>query len=423
MLVCALPAAALAGGQGDPLRDRQWNLDLIRIDPARATATGSGAVVAVVDTGVQAGHPDLSGQVLEGKDFVDSGPPDDENGHGTHVAGIVAAKTGNGEGVASVAPGSKVLPVRVLDDEGGGSSSDVADGIDYAVDAGASVITLSLSAEIPLPALGFGGAISDSIRRALDRGVVVVMAAGNTGLPLCEQDTIEGRILCVGAVDRNGSRASYSSHGSGLSLVAPGGSGFDEPGENVLSTYRSSSYEEIAGTSMAAPHVAGVAAMLVELGLRGQEATARILATARDAGPPGRDGAYGAGILDAQAAVAGLSRPSDATPPPAPTPPAARASARVPRAASIRSVLRSGLAVRCRGTRDGRCTATMTRRRRVLARGSRRAGASALTVRVRPTRSGRRVLRSALRRRSRFTVLVTVRPPGGAAVRRRVRLR
>src|SRR3954447_22064032 len=115
-ILLALVAAAPAGA-ADPLRARQWNLDLIEADAAHATSTGAGATVAIIDSGIQADHPDLAGRIGPGYDAVDGdGTPQDRHGHGTHVAGIVGAASGNGVGVESVAPGAALMPVRVLDD-------------------------------------------------------------------------------------------------------------------------------------------------------------------------------------------------------------------------------------------------------------------------------------------------------------------
>ena len=133
-----------------------------------------------------------------------------------------------------------------------------------------------------------GDAFDAAVHRALAAGIVVVAAAGNNGVPVCEQPAAGDGLLCVGAVDKRKQRSFFSSFGSGLGLVAPGGSGSRAmPGEDVLSTYKGSGYEALAGTSQAAPHVSGVAALLVARGVRGQAAVKRILATATDLGAPG----------------------------------------------------------------------------------------------------------------------------------------
>src|SRR5918996_5146450 len=201
LLLLLAPAAALAAN--DPRRAEQWNLDLVESDAAHATSTGAGAVVAVIDTGVAAGHPDLAGQVLPGHDFVqDDGTPQDGNGHGSHVSGIAIAATGNAVGISSVAPGARVMPLRVLGDDGSGTSEDVAAGIDWARTHGAHVINLSLGSEIPIIGATGGDDIDAAIRRALAAGLVVVAAAGNNGVPVCEQPAASEGLLCVGAVDK-----------------------------------------------------------------------------------------------------------------------------------------------------------------------------------------------------------------------------
>jgi len=176
LLACLVVAAP--AGAADPLRSRQWGLTMVNADAARATSTGAGATVAVIDSGAALGHPDLQGRLIAGPDFVDGdNTPSDGNGHGTHVAGIIAANTGNNVGVESVAPGAKVLVIRVLDDSGAGSQDNVAAGIDWATNHGADVINLSLGPDVPL--VGTSTNFDAAISRALDRGVVVVAAAGN----------------------------------------------------------------------------------------------------------------------------------------------------------------------------------------------------------------------------------------------------
>jgi hypothetical protein len=279
------------------------------------------------------------------------------------------------------------------------------------------VINLSLGGSIPL----LGGSDPDvdaALDRALDRGIVVVAAAGNNGLPLCEQPSGEGRLLCVGAVDKRGNRALFSNFGSGLGIVAPGGSGLPGQEEDILSTYNDGGYEEIAGTSLATPFVAGVAALLVSEGIRGQFAVQRILATAHDAGPVGPDSEYGAGIVDAAGAVAGLggagggsgssgSQPSGA-PPGSGASSAARVS--VPHRIGRARLLRHGLPVRCVAAGDGRCSATARMRRTIVANGARRVTlGTPVVVHVGLTSSGRRIV--AHRHRS-LRLLLAISGPG-----------
>ena len=424
---CAIPAAEAAAAN-DPLRAQQYGLDIVESDQAHAITTGRGAVVAVIDSGVRASHQDLQGRLLPGFDFVDNdndpNVPASADGHGTHVLGIAAANEGNGVGVSSVAPGAMYIPVRVLGDDGSGSSDDVAKGIDFAVARGADVINLSLGDQTG--AIASSPEFSNAIDRALDAGRIVVAAAGNSGLPVCEQPSGQGRLLCVGSVDENRQRSFFSSFagaesfGSSLGITAPGGSAL--LGRDIISTFNESdaSYTELAGTSQAAPHVAGVAALVVSKGLRGQAAVQRILATASDAGPSGPDPEYGAGIVNARRAVTGLgsgqagggSGGSSTS-----------VSVSVRRKQRIRTVLRRGIRVRCRASGAGRCRVAASVRKRRVASGSKRlrAGRSAV-VTARLNRRGRRVARRALRARRRVAVRLRVTLPGAPPQRRRVTL-
>jgi subtilisin family serine protease len=420
LFVLLAPVAALAAN--DPRRPEQWNLDLIESDAAHATATGTGAVIAVVDTGVAAGHPDLAGQILPGHDFVeDDGTPQDGNGHGSHVSGIAIAATGNGIGISSVAPGARLLPVRVLADDGSGTSEDVAAGIDWARTHGASVINLSLGSEIPVLGAMGGDEIDAAIRRALGAGIVVVAASGNNGVAVCEQPAASDGLLCVGAVDKRKQRSFFSSFGQGLGLVAPGGSGLPITGEDVLSTVPPDGYEEIAGTSQAAPHVSGVAALLVGKGLTGQAAVKRILDTATDLGPAGEDAEYGHGLVNARAAVAGLGSGSGSGSGGGPS--GGSGGRRVKPFVHVKRrqfALRHGARVRLRAATAGKARVRVRSHGHRIARKVRTVPAGrARTVVARLNRRGRRMAR----RRGALRAKVLVRLPGESRDRvRRIRI-
>jgi subtilisin family serine protease len=339
ILITALSGATVAqAAPNDPLYSKQWGPQQVRAEQAWARSRGTGVVIAIVDSGVDLDHPDLGTKMLTGKTFLDCGKAGCGNGdwqsgpkdrrklaspHGTHVAGIAAAVTGNGKGIAGVAPDAKLLPVKVLDEDGG-SFEDIALGIRYAADRGAKVINLSLGALPGVQALTFTGVITDvteAIAYANGKGAVVVAAAGNEAAPLCDTPGFDPGALCVAATDRREAHSFYSNFGVNpelLAVSAPGGSGLPLCGEDIVSTVpagagatycgypRSKDYDEYAGTSMATPHVAGVAALLVAQG-RSRDATlSAITSTARNPGTNVRgvyDPVFGYGIVDAAAAV------------------------------------------------------------------------------------------------------------------------
>lgn len=327
---CTVPTYSYDGGgapgsgaANDPLFASQWGLDQINAPEAWARgATGTGTVIAVVDTGVDLEHPDLRSKLVPGFDFVagkkDCPPgPQDENGHGTHVAGIAAAVTDNGIGVAGTAPDARIMPIRVLDAEGSGSLDDVAAGIRYAADHGADVINLSLG-ELPIVGqlTALNQDIEDAVQHAWSKGSLVVAAAGNESYPLCSYPAFANHAVCVGATDSRGLPSYYSNFPNNqqtMGVRAPGGVGsvFCEHDEDIWSTLWPGSdydscgdiagYETLAGTSMASPFVAGLAAMLYGQGLSNAEIVERLKQTSSNGGV--YDPVYGYGIVDADAAT------------------------------------------------------------------------------------------------------------------------
>ncbi len=291
---------SIADTGGDPLRPQQWALDALQIESAWSASTGVDVDIAVVDSGVSGDHPDLAPRVCSGVAFLASDGvarlgqgATDGNGHGTHVAGIAAAGTGDRTGTAGVAPSARIMPVRVLGADGTGSSSDVARGITWAVDHGAEVINVSL-----------GGGYSSSVDVAVDyaerEGVLVVAASGNAGpggarnYPAALDD-----VLAIASHDQGGAISSFSTQGDYVDLSAPG--------SGIVSTYPDGRWASMSGTSMATPHVAGAAALLIaaQPGLTPAQVRARLRATATDAGVPGFDVAHGWGRLDLLDALAG----------------------------------------------------------------------------------------------------------------------
>lgn len=294
--VLVAPPASAAAVPDDPEWPSQWGPAAIAAPEAWDLEHGSTAVkIAVVDSGIDAAHPDLAGVPIElGTDFVEGDEdPQDENGHGTHVAGIAAAARGNGVGVAGMASATLVV-LRVLDENAQGDCLDIALAVIEATARGAHVINLSLSCSADYAPLRL------AVQAAHASGVLVVAAGGNVGgSGACP--AYPGRydeVLSVAALDSPTTAAGYSCQGPTLDLAAPGSS--------IVSTWRGGSYAWESGTSMAAPHVAGVAALVKSrfVDLAGAALAARLVGSASDLGAPGPDEAFGAGRVDAAAALA-----------------------------------------------------------------------------------------------------------------------
>jgi subtilisin family serine protease len=317
-----------AFGSVDTYSARQWNMRHVDAEKAWAVGRGEGVTIAIVDTGVDLEHPDLKGAFVDGFDFVDNDSrPDDENGHGTHVAGIAAARSNNYVGVAGVAPQAKIMPIRVLDDDGRGSASDVEAGVKWAVDRGADVVNLSLSGSVVVEGLT-RGTLNAMVDYAWSKGAVPVIAAGNGGL--FRTDSSDARRILVTATTDRDTLADYATSVgfADWGMAAPGGDTADGEASMIYSTLwdpvKGSGYGYGIGTSMAAPHVSGAAAILRGLGLDAPKTVERILATAQDIGSSGDDFTYGSGLLDVAAAVKGLGPKAVAEPTEAPRRPAGR---------------------------------------------------------------------------------------------------
>ncbi len=277
------PAPDHGGGAGGRT---PWGVARVNAPAAWPSGQGSGVKVAVIDTGIDCTHPDLQCDFSAGTNIVSPGSdPMDDNEHGTHVSGTIAGR-GNG-GPLGVAPKATLIPVKVLDADGSGSLSDIVAGIDWAANAGVDVINMSLGGPSGSTAL------QRAVQKALSSGVVVVCAAGNSG-PSPDTVGFPGGypgVIAVAASDKNDAVASFSSRGDAVAFIAPG--------VNITSTVPGGGTKVLSGTSMASPHVAGLAALAVERGASGPSGVRSAFAAAASR-LPGLDATeQGSGMIDA----------------------------------------------------------------------------------------------------------------------------
>jgi len=275
-----------------------WGVDRIDADLVWKTTTGDPIRVAVLDTGIDTAHPDLKDNLKGGINTIAliKGYNDD-NGHGTHVAGIIAALN-NTVGVVGVGPKIDLYAIKALDGQGSGYLSDIIEGLDWAIQNKMQVVNMSLGTTVDV--LSF----KEAVQRANAAGIVQVVAAGNNGGAV-NYPAAYSEVIAVSAIDKTNTIASWSSRGVEVDLAAPG--------VDIYSTYKGKIYKTLSGTSMAAPHVSGVVALLLSVpqkcdtDLNGvcspAEIQQRLKATAKDLGAVGSDNLYGAGLVDAGKAV------------------------------------------------------------------------------------------------------------------------
>ncbi len=286
----------LAQRAGDPLRDRQWGLTISEADSAWQRTRGGGVIVAVIDSGIDNSHPEFDGRLLTGFDARNGGSGAyDWNGHGTSVAGIIAAAGNNGIGGSGICPDCRILPIRACDAFGRCDDASVVAGIYYAVDNGARVINLSLGGP------GDSSALRAAVAYATARDVLITAAAGNEGgggaanYPAAYPD-----VIAVAASDRDDRIGQFSNSGNYVSLTAPG--------VEIVTTLPNVSYGRTSGTSAASPFVAGALALLAAArpDLRADDLSCLLLSNADDRGSPGFDDSYGHGRLNIGRAMAAL---------------------------------------------------------------------------------------------------------------------
>lgn len=284
----------------DPGWSFQYGLTAIRAPQGWSLSTGSSSVtIAILDSGVDLGHEDLAGRIVAGYDFVNNDSvPQDDFGHGTLVAGIAAASGNNGTGVAGVSWRARIMPLKVLNNSGGGSYANVAAGILWAADHGAQVINLSLGGAAPSVTL------QDAVLYAYNKGILLVAASGNNGGAQVLYPARYPEVMAVGATNFSNQPSSISNYGPEVDVAAPG--------ENIYSLWPGGYFTQ-SGTSMSAPFVSGLAAILFSFTSDAGVVRNAIESTALDVGPVGWDLYSGAGLIQMDSAIAFMLPPASVT--------------------------------------------------------------------------------------------------------------
>ncbi len=279
-----------------------WGIDKVDAEKVWNITDGDPIKMAVLDTGIEIAHPDLKNNIKGGINTITNNTNyNDDNGHGTHVAGIIAAEN-NTIGVVGVGPKIDLYAVKALNKRGSGYLSDIIEGLDWAIESGMQVVNMSLGTTV------YNKSFEDAVKRVNAAGIIQVAAAGNSG---SKDNTVNypakfSEVIAVSATDINDNIAYFSSRGPEIDLAAPGYS--------IYSTYKGATYKTLSGTSMASPHVAGAAALVLTMPIGAYdldadgiwdplEAQNKLEATAKDLGVIGKDNLYGAGLLNVEKAV------------------------------------------------------------------------------------------------------------------------
>lgn len=295
--------------------DRQWNMtadDKGGIDAVGAWDYQTGddkVIIAFLDGGVDGRHPEFAGKIIDSVDYVNNNlPPEQDKGvnHATHVAGIATAIGDNGQGVAGVSWGAKIISVKILNEKNLTTADKVVNGIDYAINAGANIINMSFSYAVrPDGSCGADAIIRPAIEKAYDNGILLIVAAGNRGRDKVDCPARYNEVMAVGMVKQDGTLQEKSNYGPKLDLVAPGYQIYS----TAVASNGNARYRTTSGTSQSVPHVSGLAALLWSMAptLTRAEVREIIEQTADDFGDSGRDNQFGWGRINARKAIESLT--------------------------------------------------------------------------------------------------------------------